>query len=182
MWDLAAYNDYAGLSGTLFGSGANLTGGNTFIPGGLIWAWNMLTPEAPLTKAAPNTDDTVLKVVILITDGVNTASPLYPGGAVVALGGTPSPYYKTRAEVDALTRTVCTNMKKYGIKIYTVRAANKASDSSARQLLRDCASDPSMAYDATTYFGTPATFATLAQAVISAVKNTGGGGPPYLVK
>ena len=158
------------------------TNGNTFIPGALTWAWNMLTPEIPFTTAAPNTDTTVLKVVVLISDGVNTASPRYPNGDVVGLATVPSPFYTTRTQVDTLTRTLCQNMKAYGIKIFTVRVPSATGDAASAQLLRDCASDPSMAYELTTYWGTPATFATLAQAVIAALRDSGGGGPPYLLK
>lgn len=160
------------------------TVGNTFIPSGLIWAWNMLTPEIPFTKAAPNTDPNVMKVVVLISDGINSASPRYTSYSikadVMAFGSTTGLHYTSRTQVDTLTRTVCQNMKDYGIKIYSVIVG--PSDEAGKQLLRDCASDSSMSYQVLTRAETAGVFATLGRAVISAAQNGGGSGPPVLVR
>jgi hypothetical protein len=180
--DLAPHDGTASVITSVF----NNDTGNTFIPLGLIWAWNLLTPEIPFTSAAPNTDPNVMKVVVLISDGINNASPRYTAyserNEVHAFGSTTGLLYASRGDVDTLTRTVCKNMKDYGIKIYTV-VVGPSSDAAGRQLLQDCASDPSMSYQVSTRAGTAAVFVTLGQAVISAAQNTGGGGgPPYLVK
>jgi uncharacterized protein YegL len=44
--------------------------GETYIPAGLIWAWRMLSPQAPLSNAATRTSaEPVRKFLILMTDG-----------------------------------------------------------------------------------------------------------------
>ena len=47
--------------------------------------------------------------------------------------------------MDARTLTTCTNIKTAGIRIYTIRVIDGNED-----MLRSCASDPSMYYDVQT--------------------------------
>ncbi len=52
--------------------------GGTYIPGGLIWGARLLSPEMPFTEgadAAETVEKGLRKVIVLMTDGINTCSP-----------------------------------------------------------------------------------------------------------
>lgn len=103
--------------------------GATNVTIGLAWGWHSLTPTIPLTEAAPPADD-LSKFMILMTDGDNTQN---------RFGGNGSSYC---AQCDTRTALACTNAKAAGIRIYTIRVIDGNAD-----LLRNCASDPSMYFD-----------------------------------
>jgi Flp pilus assembly protein TadG len=110
---------------------------------GFSWAWNMLTPNAPLSAAiqpAPNVD----KVIVFMTDGMNTQNR----------------WSTTASEIDARTKIVCNNIKSAGIKIYTIRVMEGNAT-----LLQNCASDPSMYFEVTQANDMVAVFTKIASAV-----------------
>jgi Flp pilus assembly protein TadG len=117
------------------------TFGNTYIPAGLFWGLNILSPEAPFQAArgfGERVDGVpVQKVLVLMTDGANTRSPDYGAGshsgADVALA-------------NSRSAELCSNIKDKGIKIYTV--AFDVADNAVKDMLRDCASSPADFYDA----------------------------------
>ena len=102
--------------------------GNTNVTIGAMWGWATLTPAAPFTEAKPATEPNLKKYMILLTDGDNTENR----------------FTATGSDIDARTRLACTNAKAAGIKIYTIRVIDGDAD-----LLKGCASDPSMYYDVT---------------------------------
>jgi hypothetical protein len=103
--------------------------GATNVSIGLAWAWHSLTSSLPLTEAAaPATD--LSKIIILMTDGLNTQNRWNGNGY------DPCPTCTARAAIT------CTNVKAAGIKLYTIRVIEGDAD-----MLRNCASDPSMYYD-----------------------------------
>lgn len=103
--------------------------GATNVTIGLAWGWHSLTPSVPLTEAAAPAQD-LSKFIILMTDGDNTQN---------RFGGNGSSYC---SQCDTRTALACTNAKAAGIRIYTIRVIDGNAD-----LLRNCASDPSMYYD-----------------------------------
>jgi Flp pilus assembly protein TadG len=105
---------------------AMIPDGNTNVTIGLAWAWHSLTKQEPMTEAADAAPD-LSKYIILLTDGDNTENRWgnNNGGAI-----------------DTRTSTACTNAKAAGFRIYTIRVINGNAD-----LLRACATDPSMYYD-----------------------------------
>lgn len=103
--------------------------GATNVTIGLAWGWHSLTKSVPLTEAAEPAED-LSKFIILMTDGDNTQN---------RWGGNGS---SSCAQCDTRTALACTNAKANGIKIYTIRVINGNAD-----LLRNCASDPSMYFD-----------------------------------
>lgn len=118
--------------------------GETYIPDGLLWSWNMLTSEAPLTSARSRADMERLggkKALVLMTDGFNTR-----------YAGTDGWHYPTnsdaslRAKADDATSALCANVKADGILVYTVAFA--VSDEAIKTLLRSCASSPEKFFDA----------------------------------
>jgi Flp pilus assembly protein TadG len=117
------------------------TFGNTYIPAGLFWGWAVLSPEEPFSGAreygAKIDGVPVQKVMVLMTDGANTRSPIYANGNHA---GNDVTLANQRSE------ELCTNIKAKGIKIYTV--AFEVADLGIKDILRDCASAPSNFFDA----------------------------------
>jgi len=112
--------------------------GQTYIPVGLLWGWNMLTQEEPLTEAVPMSEVTAKgakKVLILMTDGANTVYASSSGR-----------HHSTddSTEADGLTAQLCSNIKADGILIFTVLF--DVTDTAIENMLRTCASEPSMSY------------------------------------
>ena len=111
--------------------------GNTFIPGGLVWGWNSLSPQAPLTGGGTPDDVAkgLKKAIVLMTDGDNTIVPLYPyhGSGSTSIS-------------DGLTAELCLNAKAAGITIYTV--AFQVTKTSTKDMLETCATSPEDYFDA----------------------------------
>jgi hypothetical protein len=117
--------------------------GNTHIPSGLIWGWNMLTAEAPLSEARTAAEISALngrKVLVLMTDGINWTSPGVDGRFYEH---DDSPYGDD-TYANTLTSTVCENIKADGIEIYTVLF--DVTDNEIETILRNCASSLDMSY------------------------------------
>lgn len=98
--------------------------GNTNVTIGMAWAWQTLSPTAPMNAPAPQPD--LDKVIILLTDGQNTQNR----------------WSNSTSSIDPRTQKACDNAKADNIKIYTVRVI----DGNAA-LLKNCASTPEMYYD-----------------------------------
>jgi hypothetical protein len=114
--------------------------GNTYIPAGLVWGWNLLDPNQPFTEAKSASwmkQHGGTKAIVLMTDGDNTLTPTYPfhtpdgGNAAVA-----------NSKVTAL----CDNIKGEQITIYTVSLM--VSNPVSKAMLVNCASDGNKAYAA----------------------------------
>lgn len=118
--------------------------GETFIPDGLIWSWNMLTKEAPLTSARSQAEMGSLggkRALVLMTDGFNTRYA-GTGGWHFPIAGDPA----KQAKADGATREICSRMKAEGITIYTV--AFSVADTSIKSILRNCATSAAKFFDA----------------------------------
>jgi Mg-chelatase subunit ChlD len=116
--------------------------GETYIPAGLLWGWNMLDSQEPLDKAktaAAIKDMGGTKAIVLMTDGQNTLAPYSP----IHRGWDGASDW---AKGDAKTKTLCENIKADGIVVYTV--SFMVTDAGAKSLLANCASDTSKAYSA----------------------------------
>ena len=80
--------------------------------------------------AAPATD--LDKIIILLTDGTTRN----PGRTRT------TPRSRPRTAIDARTKLTCDNVKQADIKLYTIRVIDGNAD-----LLRNCATNPTMYYD-----------------------------------
>lgn len=130
--------------------------GHTHIPLGLGWGWRILSPGEPYTEGLSYDDEQSSKALILMTDGVNTiptnSSPA--GSAYTAYGY----LYQSRlgstnagtagTNMNTQTQEQCTAIKDAGIRIYTILFME--NDNTVRNLLRNCATDPSLFYDTPT--------------------------------
>jgi Mg-chelatase subunit ChlD len=119
--------------------------GYTNVTIGLAWGWHALTPGVPFTNAQPPADD-LDKVIVLLTDGLNTQNR----------------WTTNASSIDARTALACANAKAAGFKIYTVRVIEGDAD-----LLRSCATNPSMYYDVQQASQLTATFNSIAQSLAS---------------
>lgn len=109
----------------------------TYIPSGLIWGVNVLSPAAPYTQGAPYGDD-VRKIIVLMTDGSNTLQYRASDGRHISAPNS------TNADNDA--EAICDYAKSQGIQIYTVGLAVPSGP--PRDLMRHCASSEANAFDA----------------------------------
>jgi Flp pilus assembly protein TadG len=118
---LSLTSDWAALNAKI---DAMTPTGNTNTTIGLAWAWQTLTPTAPMNApaAAPDLD----RVIVMLTDGTNTKNR----------------WSGSQTAIDARMQKACDNVKAANIKVYTVRVIDGNAN-----LLRNCATDPSMFYD-----------------------------------
>lgn len=103
-------------------------GGETNVPIGMAHGFHMLTSSQPYTAAAAPRPR-LAKFMVMLTDGDNTQNR----------------WDESRSQIDARTAQVCTNIKSAGINLYTIRVINGNAN-----LLRNCASSPSMYYNVAT--------------------------------
>jgi Flp pilus assembly protein TadG len=106
----------------------------TYIPAGVLWGWNMLSPTQPFTEGEPKATG-INKFLIIMTDGTNTLSPNKSNYMLHT--GTDT------AKADSLMTTVCSNAKNAGLKIYTVAVGVTGSTAEG---LATCANDSSKAF------------------------------------
>ena len=114
--------------------------GNTNVTIGLQMAWQTLSTGAPFSAPAVTTD--MDRVIILLTDGDNTQNR----------------WTSSSSSIDARTEKACTNAKNDNIRIYTVRVVDGNAN-----LLRNCATNPSMYYDVQQASQLNAAFGAIAQ-------------------
>ena len=118
--------------------------GSTDLPIGLVWGWNMLTQNAPLSTAtAPSPDKK--RVIVFLTDGENTKNA----------------WTTNATDIDARTLEVCNNIKADNVQIFTIRVMNGNA-----ALLQNCASDPSMYYEVTQANQMVVAFHTFARSLV----------------
>lgn len=120
---------------------ATSASGSSFVPMGLIWAWNMLTPEAPFTEAKTLAEMDALggrKILMVITDGGNNVAP-QPDGTLSISGSI--------ASSNTIQANLCTNAKADGIEIYAVNYLD--NNVANQELLRNCATDDSRYFNVT---------------------------------
>jgi Flp pilus assembly protein TadG len=114
--------------------------GLTNIALGAVWGQATLSPTKPFTEGASAADESVKKVMLIVTDGDNTAHHV---NGVIENSETLKKQ-KRYAEaagvierIDANTRAVCGAAKSANIEVFTIRLLAGNED-----LLRSCASAP----------------------------------------
>ncbi len=90
--------------------------------------WHMLSPNVPFETARNYTDKDLRKILILLTDGVQTVAAEGPGGGTSV------------SDANETTAELCTNIKDTGIRLFTI--AYDVDDTSVYSLLSGCASGP----------------------------------------
>ena len=137
--------------------------GNTDIPAGLAWGWNVLSPDGPFGDGKPYKDSEWTKIVVLMTDGNNENNvgnandeSFYSGVGYMwqgRMGATSGSKAKRTTLRDQRLEAICSNMKSVGktakneedhITMYTIRVEVKNGSSA---VLQNCASDGDKFYD-----------------------------------
>lgn len=145
--------------------------GATYMPSGLLWGWNILSPLSPFADAKPYGE--AIKIMILLSDGANTYYPSYPkiditaawnkDGSITGLGAENYQAYHEKANEKTLT--LCSNIKAKGIRIYTIAFGLGASgeDTDGREVLEKCASSSDHYFNASNKDALDAAFALISK-------------------
>lgn len=139
----------------------------TFIPAGLAWGFNAISPAAPITDAAAydttgrNLNPT--KAIVLMTDGLNTAKVDSSGKHVASTNADGSP---NSTQGNTYTAELCANIKAKNIQLYTVaydlpNTVTGAAD--AKAVLRACATNADNFFDAADSTALLAAFGQIAE-------------------
>jgi Flp pilus assembly protein TadG len=118
-------NDFTGLVGKL---NTMLPYAWTHIALGVEFGYHMLSPNAPFTSGAPYSDKNTRKYMVVLTDGMQTEPGFGPGSSRNVTHG------------ENNLESLCESAKLSGITIMTM--AFDLDDTSTRQRLQDCATDP----------------------------------------
>jgi len=127
--------------------------GFTHIAIGAGWGWRVLSPEAPFTEGAAYDNADWQKALVLMTDGLNTvpANNTFHKSDYTAynflrrgqLGTTNAA--AAELEQDQRTLDVCERVKASGIRIYSILLMENSSR--AKDLMKQCASDPALYFE-----------------------------------
>ena len=114
--------------------------GETHIPAGLIWGWNILAPGEPYAARTQAELDVIggRKVLLLMTDGINANSPRLWDGAILPHASA-SHAWRDGTLTDQLTEDICNNIRADGIEIFTV-LFDVPEGSKIQRILHGCAS------------------------------------------
>ena len=134
---------------------AMIASGTTNIPIGISWGVRVLSPQAPFTEGNDYDDDDNIKAMVILTDGenvINGRSNLnysdYSGYGYIRegrLGVVTSSSWALGNALDARTAAACAYARAQGIRIYTITF--QVSSQSTRDMMRECASHPSLYFD-----------------------------------
>lgn len=136
----------------------------TYIPSGLIWGVNVLSPTAPFDEADPydGANRKPRKIMVLMTDGENTLRYEPSSGKHTAPSNNNSGQQQVRATNDD-TAAICAYAKSKDIEVFTVALA--VSSGTARNLLQGCATDPEHYFDARDTAALRGAFASIAASI-----------------
>jgi hypothetical protein len=118
---------------------------------GLAWAWQTLIPNSPVPAPAEDANTTYNRVIIILSDGLNTEDrwPVNGDGSTQNTSGSgPFP-----GLIDARQQVVCDNLKNAKdskgnpmYTIYTIQANTSTPADPTSTILQYCASSPDKFY------------------------------------
>ncbi|WP_169711797.1 TadE/TadG family type IV pilus assembly protein [Henriciella litoralis] len=149
--------------------------GSTNITEGVAWGWRVLSPSIPFGQGAPYSDKSVDKILILLTDGNNHISKRYDGrGSDYSAYGylangrlglsTGASQQDIWQEMDKRTLEACTNAKRDGLIVYTIRL--ELADDRSDKLLKACATGPEYYLDVPDARQLDAAFSSIADDIL----------------
>ncbi|WP_407169993.1 pilus assembly protein TadG-related protein [Bradyrhizobium sp. ORS 111] len=131
---------------------------------GLAWAWQSLIPGGPLNAPTEDSNTTYNRVIILLSDGLNTEDrwPVYGDGSSQASGN----------PIDARQALMCQNLKNATdangqpmYTIYTIQVNTSSPADPTSTVLQNCASSPDKFYMLTSSSQIVTTFKTIGTAL-----------------
>jgi Flp pilus assembly protein TadG len=137
----------------------------TYIPAGLMWGVNTLSPEAPFTggRAYDPENRQPRKIMVLMTDGENTLRFNPSNGLHQGFSSNGNTANVQLAATNNDTAAICAYAKANGIEVFTVLLAVQSD--AARSLLQGCATDSSSAFDASDTAAMTDAFTAIARAI-----------------
>lgn len=99
--------------------------GNTNIPLGAEFGWNLLDPQAPYSEGAAYSDTNTRKFLVLLTDGIQTSKQWGPDGTTSVGHGNQN------------LLTLCKGMRDKGITVFSI--AFDITNTAITDLLEECA-------------------------------------------
>ena len=141
---------------------------------GIAWGWYMVSPNfngpwPAASQPAPKTEKNVLRAVVLMTDGAFNTS--YCNGVISQISGNGSGDENTKINCDpangdsfSQAQKLCDAMKAADppIRVYTV-AFDVGDIQAAKDIMANCATDSSYAFEATTGADLSAAFAKIGE-------------------
>lgn len=121
--------------------------GGTNQPIGLVWAWQTLQQNSPMNAPTEDPNYTYKKVIILLSDGLNTMDRWYGDGS------------DWSSQVDGRQGLLCANIKNAGVEIYTIQVDTGGDPTST--ILKNCATDASHFFILTSASQVISTFNTI---------------------
>ena len=115
--------------------------GNTLGNLGMVWGWRVISPQEPFVEGSDYGDEEWDKVVLIMTDGINTMSNVY------SAYGKSNDHSINAGDLDDRLAETCTAMKEENILIYAV-TFDDGVDEDTKDLYRNCASSPANYKDA----------------------------------
>jgi Flp pilus assembly protein TadG len=143
--------------------------GNTHIAIGAAWGWRTLSPSAPYTEGVAYDNQDWQKALVLMTDGLNTtpSNNTYHKSNYTAYNflirnqlGTTNAAASETAQ-DNRTELVCQRIKDAGIRVYAILLEENSTR--AKNLMKACASDPSLYFESPTSSQLQSVFTAVAQ-------------------
>lgn len=132
-----------------------IASGTTNIPIGISWGVRILSPQEPFTEGSAWDDDETIKAMVILTDGENVINGRsninlsdYSGYGYARegrLGIVTSSSNALGNALDDRTEAACAYARAQGIRVYTITF--QVSSTSTRDMMRDCATHPSLYFD-----------------------------------
>jgi Flp pilus assembly protein TadG len=135
---------------------------------GLAWAWQSLLQTGPIPAPAEDSNTTYNRVIILLSDGLNTEDrwPAYGNGSTQNTNSQGVGY------IDARQAQQCSNIKaivdstgKPMYTIYTIQVDTSTPADPVSNVLKNCASDPNKFFMLTSSSQIATTFTTIGTAL-----------------
>lgn len=128
--------------------------GNTYINNGLTWGLRLISPEFPFTEGESWNSQDWKKAIILMTDGESTMHSYYSiyGPTKRSASGTNPAVAGHTLDADDLDDRildVCEDLRDKDVLVYTI-TFDEGVSSATKAIFEECATQPSMWYDAPT--------------------------------
>lgn len=137
----------------------------TYIPSGLIWGVNVLSPTQPFDEgdAYDSANRKPRKILVLMTDGENTLRFDPSTGRHTAPSSSGSSGTQQIRATNDDTAAICQYAKSRNIEVFTIALAVESS--AARDLLEGCATDSEHFFDARETAALRGAFAAIAASI-----------------
>ena len=122
---------------------------STYIPSGLAWGWRSISSTSPLPDGLPYGNNSIKKVIVLMTDGANTKAPKkWTGKDTVKHDGEVWGHNSNSSSTaNRYTKELCSNILEKGIMVFTIGFEIPA-ESEIETIMRGCAGNGGQYFDA----------------------------------